>query len=281
MKVRSKKTGKPPARRKRSASTHSRRTYSKTAALPMRVTPELARDTVGAMLAMLFTPKAASLLILVVCVAALAFISLDDRFYVYESFVAGNQYIEATDIIAASDLLGLHVAWVQPERVAQTITKRLPNVRAAWVSCDLMAHCTITVEERQPLFVWQRGRTQVWVDADGIAFAAYGTALDVPVIDASSGAMPLPGEPIDPQIFAGVQALIETMPEVRSLHYTPERGLEFSDPRGGWPVYLGEGSDMSARVTVWRALSDDLARQGLRPAYIDVRYALAPYYLAQ
>lgn len=225
----------------------------------------------------LITPRIASLALLAACLIGLAYLSFDARFYIYAPDVVGHHYVEAGDVVAASGLEGLHVAWVQPEQVARMILKRLPDLRAAQVACELPARCTIAVEERQPLFVWRQGDTGAWIDAGGVAFTMHGTA-GLPVVDMPPGLAPLPGTQVDRDLVAGVQALREALPELTALRYTTERGLEFSDPAGGWPVYLGSGPAMETRVAVWRALSDDLARRGVRPTFVDVRYARAPYY---
>jgi cell division septal protein FtsQ len=255
---------KPAARRRR-------RPYAKSAAGALRLAPVVALDVVT-------MPRTLSLLIVAACAAMLAYFSINDQFYIYRPVVIGNQYVRADDVIEASELFSLHVAWVQPERAAQMIAQRLPDVRSAQVVCTLPANCTITVEERQPLFVWRQGAAHVWVDASGVPFTAHDPNVEALVLDMPPGPLPLPGQPISATLLAGVQALRQAMPELKSLRYTPERGLEFSDPAGGWPVYLGQEPDIDAQMAVWRALSDNLVKRGVRPTFIDVRYAQAPYY---
>ncbi len=264
---------KPPARRKR-------KRYTKTAgrnAVPIRLVqagPYLALDIFAA-------PRLVSLALLAACLAALLYFSLDYTFYVYDPVVEGNQRIEAVDVVSASNLMGLHVAWAHPVHTAQLITRRLPGVRAAYVACALPARCTITVQEREPLFAWRQGGVWAWVDAEGVLFNANGVIENKPVVEMPPGNLPLPGTRVDQDLVAGVQTLAQSLPDLKTLNYTTERGLEFADPVGGWPVYLGRGPGMAARVAVWKAVSDNLARRGLRPTFIDVRYAQAPYYSTQ
>ena len=173
-KLRSKST-RAPARRT------GRRNYPKTATLsPVRLAPYLALD-------MLATPRLASLALLAVCLATLAFFSYDARFYVGQPVVRGNQYVDTGDVVRASELEDLHVAWVQPERAGQLITQRLPSVRAAQAACTLPASCTITVEERQPLFAWRQGDAWAWIDAEGVLFTAPGDVANALVVDMPAG----------------------------------------------------------------------------------------------
>ncbi len=251
---------------------HRKRVYARTGADALKLQPA------SWALDILLAPRLVSAALLVVCLAALLYFSLDEKFYIYDVQVMGHQYVEPGDIVAASDLEGLHVAWVQPERVAQLIVQRLPDVRTASVTCLLPAHCTITVEERHPLFIWQQNGARLWVDAEGLVFTAHEAGGELTTLEMPPGSLPLPGTRMDENLLVGVRALIGILPDLNVIRYTTERGLEFADPRGGWPVYLGSGPGMEARVAVWRALSDNLLQRGVRPTFIDVRYAQAPYY---
>ncbi len=282
-----KRTNKPPARRKRGLPAPARKrtarrnqTYAKAASDKLRVAsairllPTLALDV-------LLTPRIASLVLLAACLAAVGYFSFDDRFYVYTPVVAGNQYVETGDILAASELEGMHVAWVQPERAARLVLGRLPGLRSAEVRCELTANCTINVVERQPLFVWRQGGVWGWVDADGVLFTGARPKVDVPIADLPPGSLPLPGTQVDSGVVSGVRVLTQALPGLTNVRYTTERGFEISDPALGCPVYLGKGPNLDPHVATWRALSENLAQRAIRPAFIDVRYAQSPYYSTQ
>jgi cell division septal protein FtsQ len=241
------------------------------AANVIRSVPTLALDV-------LLTPRIASMVLLLACLGAMAYFSLDDRFYVYTPVVAGNQYVQTGDILEASELEGWHVAWVQPERAARLVLERLPSLRSAEVTCELPDSCTITVVERQPLFVWRQGGVWGWVDADGILFTGARPTVDVPIVDLPPGSLPLPGKPVSPTVVSGVQSLTQALPGLTMVRYTNERGFEVLDPTFECPVYLGKGPNLEPQVAVWRALSTNLAQRGIWPAFIDARYANAPYY---
>jgi hypothetical protein len=147
------------------------------------------------------------------------------------------------------------------------------------VWCGLPADCAIQVTERQPAFEWRQGQARTWVDAEGIAFPARGQTPNVPVIQVASGiAAPLPGRKVDSGLLDTMLALATALPEVKSYRFTTERGVEFSDPKGNWPVYIGVGADAAERVTMWRALAASLALRNIRPTFVDVRYPTAPFY---
>ena len=50
------------------------------------------------------------------------------------------------------------------------------------------------------------------------------------------------------------------------------------ESEGGWLVYLGVGDDMGLKLAILEALETDLRKQGIRPAYIDLRYPQRPTY---
>lgn len=213
-----------------------------------------------------------------ICVATLVYFSYDARFYVGAPLVLGSEHTPAKDVVRASEMEGIHVAWVQPGYAAQLIAQRLPGVRVAAVACELPAQCTITIEERQPLFAWRQGQAWAWVDAEGVLFTGQRTPSSALVVDMPPGSLPLPGTRVDPELLSDVRSIMRYLPELQVLRHTVEHGFEFSDPVSGWPVYLGSGSGMKERLAVWRALSDYLAQKRIKASYVNVQNAQAPYY---
>jgi hypothetical protein len=120
----------------------------------------------------------------------------------------------------------------------------------------------------------------MWIDRSGVAFAAQGEATGLVTVDAVDAPALVPGERVEPEVLAAMATTLDALPEVRAFRYSTARGLEFDDP-SGYPVYLGTGSNLDDRIAVWRALRADLAAREIAPAYIDVRFPLAPYYAPQ
>jgi cell division septal protein FtsQ len=259
---------KPPARRRK-------KLFITTAAGETRLVPAVLDAAMSA--------RAISVAILFLAVLAVAELILGEAFYIYNPLVTGNLRVPATEIVAASQIETLHVLWLQPEHTAKTLVKNMPELRSAFIWCGLPAECSIQVLEREPAFEWRQGQTRTWVDAEGVAFPARGQTPDVPVIEAAPSVPALlPGNQIERALVNTLLELVRVMPEVKVFHYTTERGVEFSDPLGNWPVYVGVGrfgpGEMAARVTMWKAVAADLAARKVQPKYVDVRYPQAPYY---
>jgi len=217
-------------------------------------------------------------ILFLVAVGALG-LTTGEAFYIYSPIVVGNQRVPANEIIAASQMETWHVVWLQPERVSALLLAKMPELGTAFVWCGLPADCTIQVTERQPVFEWRQGQVRTWVDAEGVAFPARGQTPDMPVVQVAAGVQaPLPGNRVDAGLVETMSALAQVLPEIKSYRFTAERGIEFSDPKGNWPVYIGVGSDAAERVAMWKALSTSLASRSTRPTFVDVRYPTAPFY---
>jgi len=219
--------------------------------------------------------SSAALLAIVLLVGV--WIGFDETFYIAVPKVTGQAHVPAEEIARASGLIGLHVAWANPAEVESRLLEALPSLRAARVTCALPADCAIAVTEREPLLAWRWGDAVVGVDAGGVVYSARGDVQSVLTIEASDAPPPALGERIDPDLMTAIVSAAQALPDVRTFRYTLARGLEFADARG-YPVYLGTGSNMADRAALWRALRADLASREIVPAYIDVRFLLAPYY---
>lgn len=225
-------------------------------------------------------PRAVSITLLVTLAFIAAWLGLDDTFYVRKITVTGNPRVPAAEIVSGSGIAGTHVLWVNSSAVEAALLDAVPSIRAARVSCLMPADCTIAVIEREPFAVWRWGQAMVWIDRDGVVFAAYGDAPGVVTVDAGDAPVLVTGQSVGPDVLAAIVTIVDALPEVRAFRYSVLRGLEFDDP-DGYPVYLGTGSNLDDRIAVWRALRADLASRNIAPAYIDVRFPLAPYYAPQ
>jgi len=218
-----------------------------------------------------------SLTMLATAVLAGVWIGFDGTFYISVPRVTGQARVPVEDIARASGLIGLHIAWANSAEVESRLLEALPSLRAARVTCSLPADCIIAVAEREPFLAWRWGDALVWVDQDGVVYSARSGMQDVLTIESSDVQPPPPGRRVDPDLMTAILSAAQALPEVRTLRVSAARGLEFTDA-SGYPVYLGTGTNMADRVAVWRALSEDLASRGIQPAYVDVRFPLAPYY---
>lgn len=203
----------------------------------------------------------------------------DPSFFIYTAQIQGNVAVSGGEIYAASDIDSQSIFWIDPAAVVERVS-RLPNIKSATVSLALPANVTIEVVERRPELLWQTGETIWWVDEEGII---------VPPKDDLSGMLRIvdderrliqAGAQIEADIVRGAQTLRLLAPDVSVVRYSRQRGLMVATPEG-WPVYLGNGDEIKAKLVVLTALLADLNEQEITPAFIDIRDPLQPVYLPQ
>ena len=198
------------------------------------------------------------------------------NFYVYDVRVEGNAAVSREEVYATSGLEGLSVFWVDPSAVAGRV-ETLPNVRTAHVKVRLPAQVIINVEERTPEIVWQTGETLWWVDGEGIIFpprADLSGALTIVDTDAQPVSA---GQALDVSIIEAALSLRRLLPELPAMSYSRSTGISFITGEG-WPVYLGDGHNMDAKLTILVTLRKDLLARGVSPQFIDVRFVERPFY---
>jgi cell division septal protein FtsQ len=195
-------------------------------------------------------------------------------FYVYKATVQGNQFVEADEIYAASGLEGMSIFWINPEQVEAAICNLL-GVKEARVNCRLPNQVTIEVVERQPQGIWQRGEARYWFDDLGIILPLRGELEGMLLIqDLRTGPLEV-GDRIDPEVITSALDLRQLLPEATAFQYSEDKGLIF-DQRG-YPIYFGTG-DMAEKVAILNALLQELASEGIKPEFVDVRFKESPCY---
>ena len=197
-------------------------------------------------------------------------------FFVYEAEIQGNIAVSSREIYAASGIDSQSIFWLSSAEVANKIMT-LPNIKSASVALSLPARVKIEVVERQPELLWQTGETIWWVDHEGTV---------VPPKEAIEGMLRIidddqqpveAGRQIDPNIIRGAQRLRQFAPNVSIIRYSRANGLTVATP-DGWPVYLGDGSQIEAKLVVLTAVLADLHERNTTPVYIDLRNPLRPVY---
>jgi cell division septal protein FtsQ len=218
---------------------------------------------------------AAALLLAALGWAAYA-VFTSSSFYVYGAEVQGNAVVTPEEVYAASQLDSLSVFWVDAHATAEKV-KALPNVKSARVEVRLPAHVTITIEERTPELMWQTGSARWWIDAEGTVVPPRGD-LSSPLTIIDTDAQPVSaGQHLDPSILAAARSLRRLLPELPEMHYSHATGISFTT-REGWPVHVGDGLNMDAKLTILVALRKDLLAQKITPEFIDVRFVERPFY---
>ena len=196
------------------------------------------------------------------------------RFYVYQATVQGNRFIKEDEIYAASDLEGMSIFCINPEKAEADITKLL-SVKEARVNCRLPNQVTIEVVERQPQGVWQRDEARYWFDDLGIIFPLR-SELEGMLLIQDLRTSPLEiGDPIDSEIITSALELQQFLPEATVFQFSENEGFRFE--QRGYPIYFGTG-DIAEKVAILNALVQDLAFEGVTPEFVDMRFKESPCY---
>ncbi|MBN1218783.1 MAG: FtsQ-type POTRA domain-containing protein [Anaerolineae bacterium] len=203
----------------------------------------------------------------------------EPRFFVNGAEIHGNIAISAHEIYSVSGIDNQSIFWINPAKVVKRITS-LPNIKSATLSVTFPAKVVIELVERRPELLWQTGETIWWVDDEGMIVPPRGDVSGMMrIID--DDLQPLePGYQIDSTIVEGAQTLRMLVPDVSVVRYSRSQGLTVATPEG-WPVYLGDGSEIRAKLVVLTALLADLEDRNLTPVFIDVRDPLRPFYRPQ
>ncbi|MEW5956318.1 MAG: FtsQ-type POTRA domain-containing protein [Chloroflexota bacterium] len=199
------------------------------------------------------------------------------EFFVYGAEIKGNVAVSRREIYNASGIDSQSVFWLSSAEIAGRV-KTLPNIKSVAVSISLPAEVVIEVVERRPELIWQTGDTVWWVDQEGTIVPPKEEVEGMlHIID--DDRQPLEaGYQIDPAIIKGAQVLRVLAPAVSVIRYSRANGLTVATA-AGWPVYLGEGHEIKAKLVVLTAILGDLKERNITPAYIDVRNPLRPVYL--
>jgi cell division protein FtsQ len=206
-------------------------------------------------------------------------------FRVQAAEVSGAQRVSAGDINMVLGISDEPIFLLNPEHLRQNVQKAFPEMAAITVEVKLPSTVQVTVQERQPVLLWQPpNRSPLWVDAEGVAFPPRGEVGPLVTVEGqfmtttvtTMGAETLPR--LNPKLVAAVLALSKQAPEGVTLVYDPEHGMGWQDPRG-WQAYFGlDIENMDVKLKEYQALVDKLMNDGVTPALISVEFTHAPYY---
>lgn len=220
--------------------------------------------------------KLTGLTILVVLIWTLYTLFTSPSFFIYGAEIRGNVALSAREIYIASGIDSQSAFWLNPVKVAARI-ESMPNIKSASVSVRLPAQVVIKVTERRPQLLWQSGEKVWWIDEEGTVVPPKAEVEDMlRIIDDDRQPLEV-GYQIEANIIKGAQTLRIIAPDVRVIRHTRAQGLIVATPEG-WPVYLGGGSDMKAKLVVLSTLLPSLREEEMPPTYIDLRDPLRPVY---
>jgi hypothetical protein len=212
------------------------------------------------------------------------YVSVDERFFVYEAQIEGARHLTPQAIYRAAQVHEQNILWIRPEGVAERVYQ-LDGIKAVRVRCRLPAQVMIEVIEREPAVLWRADSQggDLWLDEDGIVLPYHGdgeSSETIFVVDSSERHLQI-GDRIEPEgIVSSVMQLAAALPGARVFFYETERGLYFSQETalGTWPVYVGTSEDLTRKIQVVQALTGYLVEQGVQPRYVDVRWPNHPVY---
>lgn len=226
-----------------------------------------------------------SALIVAVLVVILGIFFMSDVFYVRSVIVAGANNLDESEVFRYADIAEMHIFWVNPADVRQSILKSSPVVADARVEVGWPPDMVrIYIEEREPVLIWTQAGVSALVDLQGriLRYPPEGEArpdlLQV-VADNSLEGPPGVDAPIPVDAVFGALQLQNIFAGVRVLRYNADRGLGFREA-GGWDVWLGTGTDMPNKLQIYDALWRNLAARGITPVEINVSNPDAVYYCA-
>jgi len=133
---------------------------------------------------------------------------------------------------------------------------------------------SLTVEEQGDEVMWWVAGARYWVDEEGKLHPAHeGGAPLLLVRDLRPGT---PGS-VDASALIAARQLARQLPELEVVDYDPGSGLRFVHARG-WTVYLGTGHDIAQKLSVLRAVEQQLSPDDpAQPTLVDLRFPDTPF----
>ncbi len=232
------------------------------------------RVSVGRALAEWAGGRLASLLLLALCLWLLLTMRGSQRWRVQWVEVAGCDLVAPETVVQASELADSWSVSLVPDSVRERI-EALPGVVEATVSVGWPARIRVGIREDVPLATVRLGDEEYWVAEESGLMSPFGHVEDLPalrLVEGDSGV-----RSITPRILAGLAAMRAAFPDRDEYLYHSVRGFEVQSERG-YPVYLGDASDLETRLTVLAELESDLADEERVPELIDVSALDGAYY---
>lgn len=219
------------------------------------------------------------LIVLSLCVVLFMFFSAD-AFYIHTVGVSGINYLEKEEIFRWADIADMHIFWVDPERVRQSIMRSPAiadvEVILGWPPNMVLLH----IQEREPAVIWQQAGVDVWVDIHGYVLMQPPEERDnlVRVVARGQGADELltPSDRIPTDVVTGALQLGELVPQGEQLRYDAMNGLGF-EAENGADIWFGSGTDMPTKILVYQSIMADWAARGQLPSRVVVANPDAPY----
>ncbi len=231
----------------------------------------------GAAWTALNAQRVPGLALAVAALVLLAYLFGSPSFFVYGAEVTGAGLVPAEQVYQASGADMSSIFFLSTSEIEAKLLEALPALQQVKVSLGLPAELHIRVVEKRVRFVWEVAGQAYLADEKGVIVGTGAAAPDAVRIRVSEGAAPATGQVLDAAVLQTAWGLSELLPGARSFEYSPRQGIGWRSEQG-WPVYFGLGGDLAQKVAVMRALAADLARQGVKPQFLDVSVPGRPFY---
>ena len=253
--------------------------------------------------------RAISGLLAVMMIACLYMVWKSPAFQVNTVEAEGLERLSVGDLNGVMDILGMSVFSLDPPAIEQVLRQNFPELADISIAVGLPAKVVIRLTERQPVLSWYQNNTEVWVDAEGVAFSPRGNpgtlvrvegrgevpaaisgvvipttnalppgAVAMPSKDNAASGKPAEAERLPVELVQAILTLGSQVPVETQLVYDSAYGMGWEDPLG-WDVYFGQQTnDMEQRLIVYQGVVGYLTGNGLQPELVSVEFLHAPYY---
>ncbi len=219
--------------------------------------------------------------------------------------IQGLQRLDAREVHLVLGIRNASIFSLDPAEMSFELGRAFPEFYEVDVRVGLWNNVTITVNERLPVMGWVNSQGMVLVDKNGISFPArglvngdIGTGQSFPIVEAPELVMKPPDlestgesaeegfvlnpyvnrELLKPHQVEAVLEMSRSAPAEAKIIFDPKHGMGWKDP-AGWIVYFGQdGSDMHAKLQMYKTIVQDLQSRNVTPAFISVEFIHAPYY---
>ncbi len=231
----------------------------------------------GAVWTTLNAQRVPGLALAVSALVLLMYLFGSSSFFVYGAEVTGANLVPAEQVYQASGAEMSSIFFLSPRAIEARLLEALPALQQAKVSLGLPASLHIRVVEKTARFVWEVAGQSYLADEKGVVIGTGVAAPDAIRIRAGEGGAPATGQTLDAAVLETAWGLSQQLPGARVFEYSSRQGIGWRTEQG-WPVYFGLGGNLEQKVAVMRALSADLARQGVKPQFLDVSVPGRPFY---
>lgn len=231
----------------------------------------------GASWATVNTRRLPGLVLALACLALVAFMFADTRFYVYGAEVTGNRCLATEEIYEASGADMHSVFFVAPQAVRQRLLERLPVLSDVRVSLDLPTRLRIEVVESKAQFAWEVDGQRYLADERGRVLSGAEAPPEVLHIRCTEGCAEATGGSLDRAVLDTVRDLSAVLGGARTFEYSARYGVCWRNGKG-WLVRFGVGGDLQQKVAVMQGITAELVDKGIQPEFLDVGVPSRPYY---